>query len=252
LRSRPPRRGAPAATAPELTTTICRPAAVSAAMSAARPRIRSRRSPAAPARTLLPIFTTARRTRRRSRALWACWSIYCASHTWRLILASHTWRLGGRLERRVVCCCARHAHRVADDSDELARALAGRARDRVERDAACGEGRTDGGQPDARLGEVELPGDDDLRLCGERRARERPLAGGGVEVGERLAVRETRDVEQMHEDGRSREVTKKAGAEPMARVRALDQPGDVGEDEARVLIHPDDAEVRDEGRERIV
>src|SRR5262249_6532052 len=49
-------------------------------------RIRSRRSPAAPARTLLPIFTTARRTRRRSRALWACWSIYSASHTWRLIL----------------------------------------------------------------------------------------------------------------------------------------------------------------------
>src|SRR6266436_4431347 len=195
LRPEPARRTAPAATAPELTTTICRPAAASAAISPASARTRSRRSPLVPASTLLPIFTTARFARRSRRALWACWS-----------------------------SCVPAFMPGPPGSRPPARPRA----------------------PRARLGQIELAGDHDLRLLGERRAGQRELAVQRIEVGERVPGGESRDVEQVHEDGGAREVAEEARAEAVPGVRALDQPGHVGEHEAPFVVEPHHAQVRHE------
>ena len=73
-----------------------------------------------------------------------------------------------------------------------------------------------------------------------------------VEVVERIAAGEPRDVEQVHQHRGAREVAEEARAEAVARVRALDQPGHVGEHEAALVVDAHHAEVRDERRERIV
>ena len=48
------------------------------------------------------------------------------------------------------------------------------------------------------------------------------------------------------------DVAQELVAEPLALAGALDQPGDVGDDELGVLVEPDDAEVRLERGERVV
>ena len=53
----------------------------------------------------------------------------------------------------------------------------------------------------------------------------------------------------MDEDGGAREVPEKARAEPVSGVRPGDEARDVGQDEARLVVHAHDAEMRREGGE---
>src|SRR5437016_6112080 len=53
----------------------------------------------------------------------------------------------------------------------------------------------------------------------------------------------------MDEDGGAREVPEKAHAEPVSGVRPGDEARDVGQDEARLVVHAHDAEMRREGGE---
>ena len=65
-----------------------------------------------------------------------------------------------------------------------------------------------------------------------------------VEVLDRIAARGARDVDQVHEHLGALEMAQELMAEALAAVRAFDQPGHVGDDEAAVVARADDAEVR--------
>ncbi len=59
-------------------------------------------------------------------------------------------------------------------------------------------------------------------------------------------------IEQMDQEARPLEVAQEPIAEPRARVRPLDEAGDVGDDEAPLVRQPNRAQVRDQRREGIV
>jgi hypothetical protein len=61
-----------------------------------------------------------------------------------------------------------------------------------------------------------------------------------------------RKVDEMDEDPRPFDVTKESVAEAPALVRAVNQPGHVDSDKLVTPIDVDDAEIRHEGRERVV
>src|SRR5439155_20440322 len=90
---------------------------------------------------------------------------------------------------------ARGAYGAAHAAHDRGRAFAGGARDGVRLDAARGEGAAGGGEARARLGEIVLAGDHDLRLLGELGARQRELAVQRLEVGQRIPAGQARDVE---------------------------------------------------------
>src|SRR5262249_44367258 len=100
--------------------------------------------------------------------------------------------------------------------------------------------------------EVDLGERDDLRALGQRLVVARELAVDGVEVLLRLAVRLDRKLDEVKEDPRPLDMPEEAVAEAGAFGGALDEAGDVGEDEAPAARQPDDAEVRRQRRERIV
>ncbi len=78
------------------------------------------------------------------------------------------------------------------------------------------------------------------------------LVADRVEVLDRVAAGRARDVDEVHEDLRALDVPQELMPETVALVRALDQAGHVGDDEAAVAAERDDAEVRRQRRERIV
>ena len=73
-----------------------------------------------------------------------------------------------------------------------------------------------------------------------------------VEVLDGIAARRAGHVNEMHEHLRPLDVPKKLVPEAVAFVRALDQPGDVCDDEAAIVAQRDDAQVWHERGERIV
>ena len=81
---------------------------------------------------------------------------------------------------------------------------------------------------------------------------ERELAADGVEVLDRIAARCARHVDQVNQHLRALDVAQELVAEPVALVRAFDQPGHVGDDEAAIAAERDDAEVRRQRGERVV
>src|SRR5439155_19982974 len=115
------------------------------------------------------------------------------------------------------------AYGGAHDAPERGRAFAGGARDGVQLDAARGEGAAGGGEARARLGQIVLAGDHDLRLLGELGARQRELAVQRLEVGERIPAGLARVVEQVDEDCGAREVAEDARAAAGPGGRALVQ-----------------------------
>ena len=87
-----------------------------------------------------------------------------------------------------------------------------------------------------RIGDrVHLRGRDDLRLRGELVVEERKLALDRLEIFDRIPARGARHVDEVNEHLRAIEVLQKAIAEPAAFVRALDEPGHVGDDEAAIV-----------------
>ena len=60
------------------------------------------------------------------------------------------------------------------------------------------------------------------------------------------------EVEEVDQEPRPLEVAQEAEAEPLALRRARDQPGHVRDDEAPLLVEPDEPERRDERREGVV
>ena len=96
--------------------------------------------------------------------------------------------------------------------------------------------------------------------CGRSRSGSLPLGHGvrgefgedDVEVAERVAAGlERRAVEHVHQRGAALDVAEELQPEALALAGALDEAGDVGDGEAHVA-RLDDAEVRMQGRERVV
>ena len=98
------------------------------------------------------------------------------------------------------------------------------------------------------------------RSCSRRRsAAWRPAPAGtarargaGVEIVDRIASARARHVDHVHQHLRALEMAQELVAEPEAAMRAFDQAGHVGDDEAAVVAQPDDAEIRRQRRERVV
>ena len=92
-------------------------------------------------------------------------------------------------------------------------------------------------------------------ICGFARelvVEERELALDGLEIFDRIPARCARHVHEVDQHLRAIEMLQEPIAESLAFVRALDEPGHVGDDEAAIAAQRDDAEIRDERRERVV
>ena len=84
-------------------------------------------------------------------------------------------------------------------------------------------------------------------ICGlrrERRLEQLELLAHRVEILDRVAAARARHVHQVHEHLRPIEVPQELVPEPLAAMRAFDQAGHVGDDEAAIVAQPHDAEVR--------
>ena len=99
---------------------------------------------------------------------------------------------------------------------------------------------------------IDLVGGDQLRLLEQSRIVEIELAADRVEILDRIAARRARHVDQVDQHLRPLDVPQELVAEPVALVRAFDQPGHVGDDEAAIVAQRDHAEVRRQRGERIV
>ena len=101
------------------------------------------------------------------------------------------------------------------------------------------------------LGDVDLVEDHEARAVGEA-AVLRELLLDDVEVAHGVAIGlERRAVEHVHQGGAALDVPQELQAQPLALAGAGDEAGDVGDGEADVArLH--DAEVRGQGRERVV
>ena len=105
---------------------------------------------------------------------------------------------------------------------------------------------------------VDLVGGDDDRLVGEPLARrvtsgeELQLARDDLVVVHRIPSARRRDVDDMHQHLGAFEMAQEPRAEAVPGVRALDQPGDVRDDERPISREADDAEIRRQRRERVV
>src|SRR5207237_4427626 len=71
-------------------------------------------------------------------------------------------------------------------------------------------------------------------------------------VRPRVAARGAGNVEQVDEQARALDVAKELVAQPRPLVRAFDEPGDVGDDEAPAGVYRNHAKVGDQGGERVV
>src|SRR5262245_22043865 len=78
---------------------------------------------------------------------------------------------------------------------------------------------------------VDLAGNHDLRLRGERRIEQTKLLSNDVEIVHRIAARGARDVDDVQKDLGPFDVSEKSIAETVARVRTLDEARHVGDDE---------------------
>ncbi len=75
----------------------------------------------------------------------------------------------------------------------------------------------------------------------------------GARLGDRIdAAVERREIDDVQQQPRALQMAQEAVPEAGAVGRALDEPGNVGDDEAAVGIDADDAEIRGQGRERVV
>src|SRR5207302_8794310 len=97
-------------------------------------------------------------------------------------------------------------------------------------------------------GEVELVRRDERRALSEAASLALEL---DVDRGDVLERIRPRSVDDMHEQARTLDVPKELLAEPEAAARALDGPGDVGDDKL-AIVETRNTEIRDERREQVV
>ena len=113
-------------------------------------------------------------------------------------------------------------------------------------------------QPRWIIERVDLVRGHDHRLVLEaarrtHRGREKlELTHDHIVVVHRLTSARRGDVDEVNQHLGPLEMTQEAVAETLAVVRPFDQSGDVGNDEAALAGKADDAQVRAEGRERVV
>src|SRR5215203_1828426 len=81
---------------------------------------------------------------------------------------------------------------------------------------------------------IDLGCDDNLRLGGDALVEAAQLVAYRVEVLYRITTRGTGNIDQMHEHFRALDMPQELMAEAMAFVRAPDQSGHVGDDEAAI------------------
>jgi hypothetical protein len=84
------------------------------------------------------------------------------------------------------------------------------------------------------------------------RRKEAQFVDDGIEVLDRIATRCAGNVDEMHEHLRALDVAQELVSESVPFVGALDQPGDVCDDEAAIVAHRHNAEIRRERRERVI
>src|SRR6267142_806749 len=125
--------------------------------------------------------------------------------------------------------------------------LPGRRGDRDGLAAARGERLHEGGHVVASLGQVDLVQGDKLGPLTETVAVRVELAVDRGDVRERVLARR---VDDMDDEARPLDVAQELLAESRALARALDEAGDVSDDELP-LVEPRDTQVRRERRERI-
>ncbi len=101
------------------------------------------------------------------------------------------------------------------------------------------------------VGEVHLVRRDDVALAGQFAAVEPKLLADGAVGGDRVRPGERGDVHDVADHARALDVAEELVAESVPGVRALDQPGQVGDDERPRVAHVGDAELRLERGERI-
>ncbi len=81
---------------------------------------------------------------------------------------------------------------------------------------------------------VDLVGGHDLRLGRELGSKQLQLAPNGVEILDGIASGRARHVHDVHQHLGALEVAQELMAEAEAAMRAFDQPGHVGDDEAAI------------------
>ena len=91
-----------------------------------------------------------------------------------------------------------------------------------------------------------------MRLGGQRRVEQLQFSAQCLDVLDRLATASARDVDDVNEHLRALEMPEELMSEAKPAVRALNQPGHIGDDEASLVAQTDDAEVRRQRRERVV
>ena len=84
--------------------------------------------------------------------------------------------------------------------------------------------------------EVGLAEDEDARQRGQRRRVGGELALDGGVVLDRIRAVDRREVDDVHQEPRALDVGQEVVAEPGTLARALDQPGDVGQDELALAV----------------
>ena len=88
---------------------------------------------------------------------------------------------------------------------------------------------------------VDLGRDDDHGLAGEILAERGQLFDNDFEIVDRLAAGELGYIHQVRQQSGPLDVTKKLNAEALAQVSALDQTGNIGDDEAAKVFELYDA-----------
>ena len=99
---------------------------------------------------------------------------------------------------------------------------------------------------------VDLRGNDDHGLAHQLFGKAAQLTHDDFVVVDRIAFAEVAYIDEMGEQPRTFDVAQELQPEPMTFVRAFDDARDVGDDEALEVVRGDDAQVRLEGRKRVI
>src|SRR5450755_2563935 len=231
-----PRRCIPSTMAPDDTSTICRPALVSTAICSAQCATAAWSIPRPSLVTRLePSLITSRR----------------APATTELADGELIFSLGRRgheLGRMFL-------QPVLDRVNELAATLAVDRRDGEHRAgrAISVDERSNALRALFGIDQIQLVQHQPPRLVVQRLVIALELLDDGARIRDRIAgAVERGDIDDMQQHARSLQMAEKLMTEPGAVGGAVDQTGDVGNDEAPVFVDANHAEIRRQGGERIV
>ena len=163
------------------------------------------------------------------------------------IPVAHRSRRGqaGKLSvRRSSCCRFFGQDPFGHGKLQCVDALAGGAGDFEVIEAAVGREFAEGLNALGVLGYVHLGGDDDHRLGYQILAETGEFFHHDFEVADGVATAGVGNVHQVGEEAGALDVSQELNSQTVTEVGALDEAGDVGDDESAVAVQLDDAEIR--------